>query len=120
LCIPFSLSHTLFTHISQTYHMHSSFTLTHSPCTPHILSPLTLHMLFSCSLSLSLSFFICSPHSPHAYSSLTLYMLSTGSLAFFLPQSFIDTPKVSRKKDIVQSLPNQIQKSNHIPQRIKN
>jgi hypothetical protein len=42
-------------------------------------------------------------------------MLSTCSLAFLLPQYFIDTPKTGRKKkDIVQSLPNQIQKNNHV------
>jgi hypothetical protein len=37
-----------------------------------------------------------------------------------LPLSFIDTPKAGRRKDIVCSLPKQIQKNNHIPQRIQN
>jgi hypothetical protein len=52
--------------------------------------------------------------------SLALHMLIlalTRSLAFFLPQTFIDTPKAERKKRHCITLPNQIQKNDHVPQK---
>jgi hypothetical protein len=76
LCVPLSLSHILFTHISHTHHMYSPFTHTHSPYTPHILSSLTLHMLFSRSLSLSLSLSLSHTHT-HTH---TLHIYLTCSL----------------------------------------
>jgi hypothetical protein len=118
LCIPLSLSHTCTSH---TFHTHTTCTL---PLLTHTLSihasHSLLHSLFTCS-----SYALSSCHSSFTlfihftYCSHSLYMLSTCSLAFLLPQSFIDTPKAG-KEDSIQSLPYQLQKSNHIPQRIKN
>jgi hypothetical protein len=76
LCtLPFH-AHTLFTHTSHipyalSFHSHTLLTLSHILSTH---SPLTS----------------CAPHS------LSIHSLPTCSLAFFLPQSFIDTPKHSQ------------------------
>jgi hypothetical protein len=88
LCeFPFYSHHTI-----QTSHTHTTCTLSlthtlsihtsHSSLTFHILSLLTLHMLFSCSLSpslpspsLPLSYFIHSPHSPHILLTRSLHAL---------------------------------------------
>ena len=64
---PFN-SHTHSSHTSHTQTTCTLLSLTHSPYTPHILSSLTLHMLFS-------------------------YLP-----AFFLPQTFTDTSKAGFKK----------------------
>ena len=61
-------------------------------------------------------------HTPHAFflHSLALHRLFSGSLAFFLPQSFIDTPKAGTKKKHCIFIGKSNSKSaRHQPERIK-
>ena len=128
--------HTCLTCLTLASHTHHTF-LTHTPLMPHtclthrphISLKHTPHMPHTClntRLTHASTHASYAPHThthtPHAFffHSLTLHLLFSGSLAFFLPQSFIDTPKAGRKKDTVYSLANQIQKNKRIPQRIKN
>lgn len=101
LCeFPFYSHHTI-----QTSHTHTTCTLSlthtlsihtsHSSLTFHILSLLTLHMLFSCSLS------SCSLLTPLPFSCLSLLLI------------------LQRKEKNIQSLPYQTQKNNHVPQKKK-
>jgi hypothetical protein len=98
------LTHTLFTHISLTHTPHALFFHTHTHTlsihTSHTLSIHSSHSLSTHSscvlLLLSLSLF----HSLSTFTSHTPHSLSTRSLDFLLPQSFIDTPKASRKKTL--------------------
>jgi hypothetical protein len=114
---PLTLTHTLHTRIT-----HTTCYPTHTH-TLHAHIPFSFHSFFTCS---SHALCICSlTFSSHAHYLLTEFpshiphLLSTCSLVFFLPQAFIDTPR-AHKKDIVYSLSNQIQKNNHISQRINN
>jgi hypothetical protein len=119
LCIPLSLTHTLHTSLSLSLSL--SLTHTHTICTcPSLTNALSMHTSHSLSTHSSHAFLMLSIilHLLSTFTSHTPHLLFTCSLAFLLPQSFIDTLKAGKKD--VQSLPNQIQKKNHVPQRIKN
>ena len=116
MCEP-ALTHS--THTSLTHHMHSPFTHTHIFHTRltfslHSLSLFTfsLHSLFTCSShthSLFLTVHLLSiftSHTPHSLSTSSLLASSGLSLA---PVFYCYSKKQVEKKDIIQSLPNQIQ-----------
>jgi hypothetical protein len=105
-CALSSHSHTHSSHIPHvlSFHTHKHLlptdTLMHTSPTPHssfTLSPLTLSL---------------TPHTPLSLHTLTLSPLTCPNLLLLLQNQV--------EKKIVQSLPNQIQKNDHSPQRIKN